>query len=310
MRKLFVLIFVLAFVILIPAELDAREVKIIINGEETEFTTEPFLENSRTMVPMREAFEALECEVIWDADSKTAIGIKDEKEIRFSIGSYFPVINENPVNAGVPTLFNEGRTFVPLRILGEFTNSFVEWDNETNTIIITDSENNEYLSSYLRKDISVNMADKEKLIELDEISSAEAENIISYRNSAGPLLNKRDLLNVSGIDEDILKNIKNDINFTYIEIGAASWYGSRFHGSRTASGSIFNMYEYTAAHRTLPFGTKVNVISLDTGENVTVTITDRGPHISGRIIDLSYAAASKVGITGVGEVKLEILGSK
>ncbi|RKX71460.1 hypothetical protein DRP53_01395 [candidate division WOR-3 bacterium] len=92
--------------------------------------------------------------------------------------------------------------------------------------------------------------------------------------------------------------------------GKASWYGKEFHGKRTASGEIFNMYAFTAAHRTLPFGTKVRVTNLANGKSVVVKINDRGPFVRGRIIDLSYAAAKKIGLVrmGVAKVKIEVLG--
>ncbi|WP_406947457.1 septal ring lytic transglycosylase RlpA family protein [Psychrobacter aestuarii] len=73
-----------------------------------------------------------------------------------------------------------------------------------------------------------------------------------------------------------------------------SYYGSKFHGKRTASGSIFNMNALTAAHKTLPFGTKVKVTNKKTKESVVVKITDRGPYIHGRVLDLSKAAASRI----------------
>ncbi|WP_199508729.1 MULTISPECIES: septal ring lytic transglycosylase RlpA family protein [unclassified Psychrobacter] len=73
-----------------------------------------------------------------------------------------------------------------------------------------------------------------------------------------------------------------------------SYYGSKFHGKRTASGSIFNMNALTAAHKTLPFGTKVKVTNQKTKESVIVKITDRGPYAHGRVLDLSKAAANKI----------------
>ncbi|MCG6964176.1 MAG: septal ring lytic transglycosylase RlpA family protein [Acidobacteria bacterium] len=95
------------------------------------------------------------------------------------------------------------------------------------------------------------------------------------------------------------------------EKGLASWYGNPYHGRRTASGEIYNMHELTAAHRTLPFGTRVRVTRRDTGAAVTVRINDRGPFVKGRIIDLSYAAAKKIhlDIDGVAPVKLKVLGT-
>jgi len=90
------------------------------------------------------------------------------------------------------------------------------------------------------------------------------------------------------------------------QVGIASWYGYEFHGKRTASGEIYNMYAYTAAHRFLPFGTYVRVLNLDNGRSVVVRINDRGPFIRGRIIDLSYAAARAIGMIGAGTAKVKI----
>ena len=84
----------------------------------------------------------------------------------------------------------------------------------------------------------------------------------------------------------------------------ASWYGPGFHGRRTASGEIFNTGAYTAAHRSLPFGTKVRVVNVTTGRSVIVRINDRGSFIRGRIIDLSKAAAQAIGMTGTARVAL------
>ncbi len=84
------------------------------------------------------------------------------------------------------------------------------------------------------------------------------------------------------------------------EEGMASWYGARFHSRRTASGERFDMNDFTAAHRTLPFGTRVCVRSLVTGRAVQVRINDRGPHSQNRILDLSRAAAQSLGLLGLG----------
>jgi len=95
-----------------------------------------------------------------------------------------------------------------------------------------------------------------------------------------------------------------------VQTGLASWYGPGFHGKTTSSKEIFNMYDLTAAHRTLPFGTHVMVTNLDNGKSAIVRINDRGPFIKGRIIDLSYAAANTLGMIGKGivKVKIEVLG--
>jgi len=91
--------------------------------------------------------------------------------------------------------------------------------------------------------------------------------------------------------------------------GVASYYGRRFHGRLTANGERFNMNAMTAAHKTLKFGTRVRVTNPRNGRSVTVRINDRGPFIRGRTIDLSRAAAQKIGMIGSGHarVKLEIV---
>ena len=91
------------------------------------------------------------------------------------------------------------------------------------------------------------------------------------------------------------------------QIGNASWYGPTQNGKETASGETFDQNELTAAHPTLPLGTKAVVTNLENGKSVRVTINDRGPHAKGRKIDLSRAAARKIGMTkkGVAKVKIE-----
>ncbi|MSV28206.1 MAG: septal ring lytic transglycosylase RlpA family protein [Bryobacterales bacterium] len=93
------------------------------------------------------------------------------------------------------------------------------------------------------------------------------------------------------------------------ETGIASWYGNPYHGRVTASGEIYDMDKVSAAHRTLPFQTRVRVHNLDNGKTLEVRINDRGPFIGGRIIDLSRAAAGAIGMIGPGlaRVRLEIL---
>lgn len=92
--------------------------------------------------------------------------------------------------------------------------------------------------------------------------------------------------------------------------GKASWYGPKFHGRRTASGEVFNSNAMTAAHRSLPFGTRVRVINVKNGRSVVVRINDRGPFIRGRIIDVSAGAARSLGMInrGVANVRIEVLG--
>jgi rare lipoprotein A len=95
-----------------------------------------------------------------------------------------------------------------------------------------------------------------------------------------------------------------------VQYGVASWYGSDFHGKETSSGEVYDMYELTCAHNTLPLGTMVMVTNLENGNSVEVKVNDRGPFAKGRIIDLSYAAAKILGMyeKGTAMVKVEFIG--
>jgi len=104
--------------------------------------------------------------------------------------------------------------------------------------------------------------------------------------------------------------IKNDEQkVESIQEGIASFYGTEFDGKTTANGETFDMYKFTAAHRTLPLGTKVKVKNLENNRSIILRINDRGPYVDGRIIDLSYAAAKQLGFVenGTARVRIEVL---
>ncbi|MGH7413356.1 MAG: septal ring lytic transglycosylase RlpA family protein [Candidatus Rokuibacteriota bacterium] len=90
------------------------------------------------------------------------------------------------------------------------------------------------------------------------------------------------------------------------EVGLASWYGAPHHGRRTASGEVYDMYRLTAAHKTLPFGTQVQVTNRDTSQSTEVRVNDRGPFVAGRILDVSYAAARLLGAIGPGVIPVRV----
>ncbi|WP_420592321.1 septal ring lytic transglycosylase RlpA family protein [Bacterioplanoides sp.] len=109
---------------------------------------------------------------------------------------------------------------------------------------------------------------------------------------------------VLGKEYEVMPNADN-----YSAEGIASWYGMKFHGHRTSNGEIYDVYQFTAAHKTLPLPSYVRVTRLDTQQSVVVRVNDRGPFHEGRIIDLSYAAAVKLGINkqGTAQVKVDII---
>lgn len=90
------------------------------------------------------------------------------------------------------------------------------------------------------------------------------------------------------------------------EVGMASWYGAPHHGRRTASGEVFDMHQLTAAHKTLPFGTRLLVTNRDTNQSAEVRVNDRGPFVGGRILDVSYAAARLLGAVGPGLIPVRV----
>jgi rare lipoprotein A (RlpA)-like double-psi beta-barrel protein len=112
----------------------------------------------------------------------------------------------------------------------------------------------------------------------------------------------------SGIEMELppQANFALDLRPDPIAVGRVSWYGPGFHGRRTASGERYNMHDFTCASRDLPFGTKLELTNLDNGEKVVVRVNDRGPFYKKRILDLSYAAAKKLGFYGKGETQVEL----
>ena len=108
------------------------------------------------------------------------------------------------------------------------------------------------------------------------------------------------------------KSGSEDIEVVSTSSGVASWYGGRWIGRKTANGEIYRAGDMTAAHKTLPFNTRVRVTDVRTGESTVVRINNRGPFVRGRVIDLSVAAASDLGMKhrGLARVKLEVLGKE
>lgn len=140
--------------------------------------------------------------------------------------------------------------------------------------------------------------------EAGTLSSGTASS--SNSASQGPVKTTQD----QGEDEKLL-HVPLDAKPILVETGIASWYGPPYHNRRGSDGKIYNMNAMTAAHRTLPLGSIVRVTNVKTGHSALVRITDRGPFIRGRILDLSLAAAKKVDVVGPGlaEVRMELLES-
>jgi rare lipoprotein A len=132
-------------------------------------------------------------------------------------------------------------------------------------------------------------------VDLSKIANAEPR-IVPYSRSGNP-----DSYIVNGRRYHVLSNSAH-----FRQSGIASWYGTKFHGHKTSSGEPYDMYAMTAAHKTLPLPTWVEVTNRSNGKRVIVKVNDRGPFIANRILDLSYAAAAKLGVTKTGTAPVTV----
>lgn len=132
-------------------------------------------------------------------------------------------------------------------------------------------------------------------------NSEATQAVLNEELANGPDISHRYKYKVRGKQYRVFSTADN-----FQEIGSASWYGPGFHGKKTANGEIYNMHAMTAAHKTLPLGSKVQVTNLSNGKKITVRINDRGPFHGGRIIDLSKKAAKALGILHKGHGKVHI----
>ena len=121
--------------------------------------------------------------------------------------------------------------------------------------------------------------------------------------SCGPTAVYGDYVDSDGMTR---KEIESIYNHPHVQIGISSYYGKEFHKKRTASGQIFDMHKISAAHKTLPLGTRIRVTNLKNGRSLTMTIIDRGPFVKGRILDVSYKAARKLGFVNEGTTKVRV----
>ena len=133
-------------------------------------------------------------------------------------------------------------------------------------------------------------------IDFDEMPDAIPQQEFKSR-SGNP-----DTYEIEGVTYRVL-----DTSAGYREEGLASWYGGYFHGRRTSSGDTYDMYRMTAAHKSLPLPTYVRVTHLANGRSVVLRVNDRGPFVEDRIIDLSFAAASKLGMAEIGTARVEVV---
>jgi len=142
-------------------------------------------------------------------------------------------------------------------------------------------------------------------------AGSTAESVSASSSEPKPLLLPEDVVEALDPPAVVLPEPKVRVvpDVAKVITGEASWYGPGFYGNRTANGEIYRRGTLTAAHRTLPFGTKVRVTNLWNGRSAVIRINDRGPFVAHRVIDLGHGAASTLGLTssGIAEVRLEVL---
>ena len=142
-------------------------------------------------------------------------------------------------------------------------------------------------------------------------TGSTAESVSASSSEPKPLLLPEDVVEAVDPPAVVLPKPKVRVvpDVAKVITGEASWYGPGFYGNRTANGEIYRRGTLTAAHRTLPFGTKVRVTNLWNGRSAVIRINDRGPFVAHRVIDLGHGAASTLGLTssGIAEVRLEVL---
>jgi len=151
----------------------------------------------------------------------------------------------------------------------------------------------------------------------EDISIDTQSNIVPDANERFNIVVDGDTIKKEAIQENVELAIDEEASKVIAEAveassGVVSWYGGKFHGRKTASGERYDKNELTAAHKTLPFGTKVKVTNIRNGKSVVVEINDRGPFVKSRVLDLSQAAFSEIGHTntGVMHVEYEVLDSE
>lgn len=247
--------------------------------------------------------------------SAAEIEYKKMDNLNFIIDFEFKEFSKSPVNA-------EGRILLPMREFFETIGATVEWNDERKEVNAF-FENNKVFLKIGSRDSIVNGVFKS----LDVPPMLIEDTTYIPLRFAGESLGYEVLWNdefktiyaFSDSEEADLAELKEtpsghgaipaDTRIIDTFDGIGSWYGGKFHGRNTSSGEVFDQYALTGAHRTLPFGTFVRVTHLQNDQSVVIRINDRGPHVAGRVIDLSMAAAEIIGLRsrGLGDVFVEVL---
>lgn len=230
------------------------------------------------------------------------------------INQFTVTINGQATVFTQPALQENEEVFFPFRALLRVFGAEIEWNSHEGATRIAADEK-EYL-------LKMDLANLKVIV--DENTTFALKMINSHAHIPLSLVQKIMNYDFSWDEETknlhvertpasftIFRDLREAPQYRVVETftGTASWYGGKFHGRETNNGEIFDENGFTAAHRTLPFNTYLRVTFLGSNKSTVVRINDRGPHVSGRILDLSRGAAEEIGLRphGLGEVKVEVL---
>ncbi len=244
-----------------------------------------------TYLPLREVLAAYGASVNW------AVGEAEDKVIvtagadRFQLVVDLKKCEAYGLNNKTYILKHEDSIlYLPVHFYADLMNCSVVWNKDTCVLTINDKKK--------KKEAAIFNASN------GGITYKKVLNLPLYQKTSAPVVSRS-----AGLQSRSTASKAKVSSGGFYEQGIASYYGAKFHGRRTSSGEAYNKNAYTAAHKTLPFGTVVRVTAQWNKKSVDVRINDRGPYTYGRVIDLSTAAAAELGMTsrGVGMVKLEIV---
>ncbi|MDX9873133.1 MAG: septal ring lytic transglycosylase RlpA family protein [Clostridia bacterium] len=227
----------------------------------------------------------------------------------------FTVTIDGQVNVFLQQALLAGdEVYFPLRSILNAFGAEIAWDQTTSAALIL-TEEKDYLLNLNLSDLTAALSNEQVFtLKMNDsrtyipvrLLAAILNSNISWDEPTATLT----ALEIPG-EATVFKNLPAAPAYKVIDTftGVASWYGGKFHGRKTNCGEIFDENDLTAAHRTLPFNTFVRVTFLETNKSTIVRINDRGPHVAGRVLDLSKAAAAAIGLKahGLGTIRAEVL---
>lgn len=306
MRKTILLGLILMLVFSVVGPAQAQDIKVFINGQSKSFEPAPFIENGRTLVPMRAFFESLGADVDWDGETRTVTGIRSGIEVKLQIGSTKANVNSQEKILDVPAKIISGRTFIPLRFVGEALGEKIEWEGATRTIRVASGSNDQNEKDLAVHFIDVGQGDAILVLSpngstmlIDAGPKTAGQKVVSYLKKAG--ITSIDLVVATHPHEDHIGGMQDVFsNFSVkkvIDSGLA-------HTSSTYENFLKTIDQKDIAFEIAKSGNKVN---LDKDLNIDIlhpgtTVND--PNNNSVVLKLTYEKTSFM-LTGDAEKEAE-----